>query len=84
MMTIVLREHDGDGLAVRDMCEPAVPHGWAKARMRAALLGRVDLPGRGSGGGIATRGHESWISSRAAHGAQRRLPVQRPSRHPLA
>lgn len=52
MRAIVLTERGADGVALRDMPEPAVPEGWAKVRMLAASVNRVDLYMRDSGIGI--------------------------------
>lgn len=52
MKAIVLTERGAHGVALRDMPEPAVPEGWAKVRMVAASVNRVDLYMRDSGLGI--------------------------------
>lgn len=52
MKAIVLTERGAHGVALRDMPEPAVPEGWAKVRMLAASVNRVDLYMRDSGAGI--------------------------------
>lgn len=52
MKAIVLTKRGIDGVALRDMPEPTVPTGWAKVRMHAASINRVDLYMRDSGAGI--------------------------------
>lgn len=52
MKAIVLTKRGVDGVVLQDMPEPAVPSGWAKVRMRAASINRVDLYMRDSGAGI--------------------------------
>lgn len=52
MKAIVLTDRGADGVALCDMPEPAVPEGWAKVRMLAASVNRVDLYMRDSGAGI--------------------------------
>ncbi|MDI4655574.1 hypothetical protein [Xanthobacter autotrophicus] len=52
MKAIVLTERGAHGVALRDMPEPAVPEGWAKVRMLAASVNRVDLYMRDSGVGV--------------------------------
>lgn len=52
MKAIVLSERGADGVALRDMPGPACPPGWARVRMIAASVNRVDLYMRDSGAGI--------------------------------
>jgi NADPH:quinone reductase-like Zn-dependent oxidoreductase len=52
MKAIVLTERGVSGPVFRDMPEPGVPAGWAKIRMLAASVNRVDLYMRDSGAGI--------------------------------
>lgn len=49
---MVLTQRGAAGVAFRDMPEPHVPAGWAKVRMRASSVNRVDLYMRDSGAGI--------------------------------
>ena len=46
---MVLTQRGAAGVAFRDMPEPHVPAGWAKVRMRASSVNRVDLYMRASG-----------------------------------
>ncbi len=52
MKAIVLKSRGAEGVAFCDMPPPACPPGWARVRMRAASVNRVDLYMRDSGAGI--------------------------------
>lgn len=52
MKAIVLEQRGRDGVALRDMPAPDCPPGWARIRMTAASVNRVDLYMRDSGAGI--------------------------------
>lgn len=52
MKAIVLRRRGVEGVAYGDAPEPATPSGWAKIRMLAASVNRVDLYMRDNGAGI--------------------------------
>ena len=52
MKAIVLKERGAQGVIHADMPSPACPPGWARVRMRAASVNRVDLYMRDSGAGI--------------------------------
>ncbi|MDO5706475.1 MAG: zinc-binding dehydrogenase [Paracoccus sp. (in: a-proteobacteria)] len=52
MKAITLQQRGRDGVALRDMPTPDCPPGWARIRMTAASVNRVDLYMRDSGAGI--------------------------------
>ena len=52
MKAIVLQERGRDGVRLCDMPAPACPPGWARVRLHAASVNRVDLYMRDSGAGI--------------------------------
>ncbi|MCR8549422.1 zinc-binding dehydrogenase [Salipiger sp. P9] len=52
MKAIVLHQRGKAGVALREMPSPECPPGWARVRMRAASVNRVDLYMRDSGAGI--------------------------------
>ncbi|WEF24722.1 zinc-binding dehydrogenase [Paracoccus sp. S3-43] len=52
MKAIVLTERGATGVVHADVPQPACPPGWARVRMRAASVNRVDLYMRDNGAGI--------------------------------
>lgn len=52
MKAIILERRGRDGVRYADFPEPACPPGWARIRMTAASVNRVDLYMRDSGAGI--------------------------------
>lgn len=52
MKAIVLKERGAQGVTCARMPVPACPPGWARVRMRAASVNRVDLYMRDNGAGI--------------------------------
>ncbi|MCI4661058.1 MAG: zinc-binding dehydrogenase [Neomegalonema sp.] len=52
MKAIVLEQRGAAGVALREVPEPTCPPGWARVRMLAASVNRVDLYMRDNGAGI--------------------------------